>query len=331
MANLTQIIEFAQPESGGETFLSGFPFFHLAGLCMGLNALALGCTQVLIPDPRNTKHIVAEIRRYRPTVLVNVPSLFMMLLETPGFDKVDHTNLNFCISGAAPFPADAINALEKVLGKGKLVEVYGMTEASPLVTMNPRHGTKKIGTVGLPLPSTYVRLVDIETGTRDVPVGQEGEIIVHGPQVMQGYLDKPEETANQLRDMDGKKWLYTGDVARMDEDGYFTIADRTKDMLIVGGYKVFSREVEEKLYDHPAIELCAIIGVPNPDRPGNDRVKLVVQVAQSHKNKDPKAVEADIIEYCKANLAPYKVPKIVEFVDEVPLTAVGKVDKKALR
>jgi acyl-CoA synthetase (AMP-forming)/AMP-acid ligase II len=142
---------------------------------------------------------------------------------------------------------------------------------------------------------------------------------------------KPEETAHAIRDIDGEKWLYTGDVARMDEDGYFSIADRVKDMLIVGGYKVFSREVEEKLYEHPSIEFCAIVGLPNPDRPGSEIVKAVIQKPSGAGAEDLATLEADVKAYCKENMAPYKIPKIVEFVDEIPLTAVGKVDKKALR
>ena len=206
-----------------------------------------------------------------------------------------------------------------------------MTETSPIVTMNPRRAKKKIGSVGLPLPSTCVRLVDLETGERQVPVGEEGEIIVCGPQVMQGYLNNPGETKIALRDHDGTVWLHTGDVGRMDEDGFFTIVDRTKDMLNVGGFKVFSRELEEKLYEHPAIELCAIIGIPNPKRPGTDQVRLVVQLRQAYKHKDKKEVEADIMAFARENFSPYKVPRIIDFVDEMPLTTVGKVDKKSLK
>jgi long-chain acyl-CoA synthetase len=331
IANVTQIFEWIKPEEGRETGVSGFPFFHLAGLALGLVGLAAGTAQVLIPDPRNTKHIIKEIARYRPTILVNVPTLYMMLLDEPEFRKLDFSNLNFCLSGASPFPADKIRELESVIGTNKLIEVYGMTETSPIITMNPRRGKKKIGAVGLPVQSTRVRLMDLETGAQEVPMGEEGELIVQGPQVMKGYLNKPDETDIAIREIKGEKWLYTGDVARMDPDGYFTIVDRSKDMLNVGGYKVFSREVEEKLYEHPAIEHCAIIGVPNPDRPGTERVKLVVQLAQSSKGRNREDIQAEILAFSKENLSPYKVPKIIEFTEEIPLTPVGKVDKKALR
>ena len=331
IANVTQIFEWIKPDEGNETGVSGFPFFHLAGLALGLVGLAAGTAQVLIPDPRNTKHIIKEIARYRPTILVNVPTLYMMLLDEPEFRKLDFSTLNFCLSGASPFPADKIKELESVIGPNKVIEVYGMTETSPITTMNPRRGKKKIGTVGLPVQSTRVRLMDLETGTRQVPVGEEGELIVQGPQVMKGYLNNPEETDIAIRELDGEKWLFTGDVARMDEAGYFTIVDRSKDMLNVGGYKVFSREVEEKLYEHPAIEQCAIIGVPNPNRPGTEIVKLVVQLAQTFQERNTEEIKGELLAFSRENLSPYKVPKIIEFTGEIPLTAVGKVDKKALR
>ncbi|MGD2126503.1 MAG: AMP-binding protein [Desulfobacteraceae bacterium] len=331
VANVTQVDEWCKPEKGKEVLLSCFPFFHLAGLALGLVGLASGGTQVLIPDPRNTKHIVTELDRYRPTILVNVPSLYLMLLDEPGFKKLDFSNLKFCISGASPFPVDGIRALESVVGTNKLIEVYGMTETSPIITMNPRRGKKKIGTVGLPVQSTRVKLVDLETETREVPVGDEGELIVQGPQVMKGYLSRPDETEIALKEFQGERWLYTGDVALMDEEGYFTIVDRSKDMVNVAGFKVFSREVEEKLHDHPAIELCAIIGVPNPKRPGSEMVKLVVQLAQPYRGRNEEEVKEDIIAFAREKLSPYKVPKIIQFMERLPLTPVGKVDKKALR
>jgi acyl-CoA synthetase (AMP-forming)/AMP-acid ligase II len=173
--------------------------------------------------------------------------------------------------------------------------------------------------------------MDLETGSTDVPVGEEGEIVAQGPQVMKGYFNKPNETATALREHEGSIWLHTGDVARMDEDGYFTIVDRSKDMLNVGGFKVFSREVEEKLYEHPAIELCAIVGEPNPKRPGTDIVKLVFQPSEEYRHKGHEEIKKEIIEFSRANFAPYKAPKKIEIRENLPLTPIGKVDKKALR
>jgi acyl-CoA synthetase (AMP-forming)/AMP-acid ligase II len=316
---------------GEEVILSGFPLFHIAGLALGLGSLFQGHTQILIPDPRNTKLIISEIAKYRPTILVNVPSLYMMLMEQPAFRKLDYSRLAFCLSAASPFPAESIRELESIIGENKLIECFGMTEVCALCSMNPRLGTKKIGSVGLPICNNRIRLMDLETGTNDVPVGEEGEIVVSAPHVMKGYLNKPSDTENALREHDGEIWLHTGDVARMDEDGYFYIVDRTKDMLNVGGYKVFSREVEERLYEHPAIEFCAVIGIPNTKRPGTDIVKLVVQLSSGYMDKQPDGVKDEILEYARVNMAPYKVPKIIEIAEEIPLTAVGKVDKKILR
>jgi long-chain acyl-CoA synthetase len=330
-ANIAQARAWFHMEAGKEVFLSGFPFFHLAGLMLAMTTLALGGTQVLIPNPRDTDHLCREIARYRPTILVNVPTLYIMLMENPKFRKLDFSQLAFCLSGASPFPVESIRALEAIVGTGKVVEVYGMTETSPLITGNPHLGQKKIGTVGLPLPNTRVKLADLETGSLEVPWGEEGELIIQGPQVMKGYLNRPEETAHALREFQGEVWMHTGDVARMDEAGYFTLVDRAKDMLNVGGFKVFSREVEEKLYDHPAVDLCAIIGVPNPQRPGSELVKLVVQRSPAAKDRPEETLKQDILNFARENLSPYKVPKIIEFVDSLPLTPVGKVDKKALR
>jgi acyl-CoA synthetase (AMP-forming)/AMP-acid ligase II len=226
---------------------------------------------------------------------------------------------------------DSIKALEQIVGKGKVTEGLGMTEGGVVLIANPIKNPTKLGTVGIPFQSTYVKLVDLNTGTKEVPFGKEGEIIVRGPQLFKCYHNKPEETVQALREFQGKKWLYTGDVAKMDEDGYFTIVDRTKDMINVSGYKVFSREVEDTLYEHPAIESCGIVGMPDPERPGSELVKVIIQLSNSHKDKDRAVLEQQIIEYCSENMAAYKRPKNIEFVDQLPLTSVGKVDKKVLR
>jgi long-chain acyl-CoA synthetase len=330
ITNVIIIGEWCNFEMGTETFCSAFPFFHLAGTAVYLYALYYGATYILIPDPRNTGHICKEIEKYHPTVLVNVPSLYMMLLADPAFAKLDHSYSKLYFSAAAPLAEETIKALEDVIGKGKMVEGYGMTETGPLQSLNPV-GRTKPGTVGTPLSNVRLKLVDLEGGTKEVPIGEEGEIIVQTPSLMKGYHNKPEETANAIREFEGEKWMYTGDVARMDEEGYLSIVDRSKDMIIVSGFKVFSREVEDKLYDHPAVELCALVGVPNPDRPGSELVKAFIQLAPEYREKDHKKLKEEIISFARENMAPYKVPKSVEFIDEIPLTSVGKVDKKALR
>ena len=330
-SNLTQVKEWADFELAQDVLCSGFPFFHLAGLMFGMTAMATANTQCLIPDPRNTKNICSEIRTHAPSIYANVPTLYQMLLENPVFKKLDFSPAKNFISGAAPFAVESIRAFEAVVGQGKVVELYGMTETSPVITCNPVAGNKKIGSVGVPIPNTNVRLVDVENGTDIMPVGEPGELIVRGPQVMKGYHNKPEETDHAMREHDGNIWLHTGDVARMDEDGYFYIMDRSKDMLIVGGYKVFSREVEETLYQQKAVEFCAIIGLPDPKRPGSEIVKAVIQLSADAQNQNADALKKNITTYCRENMAPYKVPKVIEFIDAIPLTAVGKVDKKALR
>jgi long-chain acyl-CoA synthetase len=229
------------------------------------------------------------------------------------------------ISGAAPFPTESIKEFEAVIGQGKVIEAYGMTENSPGVTMNPYLGTKKIGTVGIPLPNTEVKLVDVSDRSREVSLGEPGEIVIRGPQTFKGYWNKPKETENALQD----GWFYSGDVGFMDKDGYITIVDRTKDMIIVSGYKVFSVEVDDKMNKHPAIELCSSVGVPDPDRPGSEMVKLYVLLKEGYKPSEE--IKEDILNFAKENLAKYKVPKFIEILKEMPLTTIGKVDKKLLR
>lgn len=331
MANISQFEHWLQIKKGQEVWACGFPMFHQAGLFVMTCALCWAATQILIPDPRNTAHIIKELAKYKPTYLFNVPSLYMMLLSEPDFRKLDFTDLKHCVSGAAPFPVETMNELERVVGRKKIVEVWGMTETSPLISANPVTNKQKPGSVGLPLPGTEFRIVDLKDSETEMPIGHEGELICSGPQVMKGYLNKPEETANTLREHDGNVWMHTGDVGRMDKDGFVYIVDRAKDMIIVGGYKVFSSEVEGKLYKHPAIDLCAVVGVKNSERPDSEIIKLVIQKSECCKDKSNEEVKLEIMNFAKENLAPYKVPKIYDFIDSIPLTSVGKIDKKALR
>lgn len=315
-------------EKGKGLAMSGFPFFHIAGLFFCENCLYLGWSQVLLADPRDTVHICNEMKKYKPTVLANVPSLYQLLLKTKKFKRLDHSILDVCISAAAPFPAESQKQLESMVGEGKLLEFYGMTETSPLTVGNPYKGKRKLGSIGLPVLNTELKLVDPNTN-EEVPLGKPGEICVKGPMVMKGYHNKPEETANML-DKDG--WLKTGDVAIMDEEGYLRIVDRTKDMIIVSGFKVFSAKLEDTLTKHPAIGMIATIGIPNPDRPGSEIVKAFIQLDPSYEyDGNETALKESITQFAKENCSPYEVPKIIEISEELPLTMVGKVDKKALR
>jgi long-chain acyl-CoA synthetase len=310
--------------------LSGFPMFHIAGLMLCEVPISLGWTQVLIPNPRDTDRICEEMARYHPTALVNVPSLYQLLMENPKFKKLDFSKVTVCISGAAPFPKESQEELAKIIGSGKLLELLGMTETSPVNAMNPAKGKRKIGSVGLPLLNTDFKIIDTATG-KETEIGVAGELYIKGPSVMQGYFNKPEETKSAV-DEDG--YMHTGDVGFMDEEGYITIVDRTKDMIIVGGFKVFSNKVEDMLSSHPAVDIIVLIGVPNPERPGSEIVKAYIKLDPGYKDREDggeEALKADFIKFAKMHCTPYEVPKIIEIIDEIPLTAVGKIDKKALR
>jgi long-chain acyl-CoA synthetase len=326
--NILSISRWLGWEWGKGVLLSAFPMFHVAGLTVCESAIYFGWTQVLIPNPRDTDHICSEMTKYEPTNLANVPSLYQMLMANPKFKDLDHSDLGTCISAAAPFPVESQQELESIIGEGKLLELYGMTETSPVATMNPSRGQKKLGTVGMPFLNVECKLVDPGSG-EVAPLGEAGEICFKGPLVMQGYFNKPQETQNAI-DEDG--YMHTGDVGIMDEDGYLRIVDRTKDMIIVGGFKVFSSKVEDILSQHQAIEMVALIGVDNPDRPGSELVKAFVQIDPEYSfNGNQEALEEDITRFAKDKCAPYEAPKIIEFIDEMPLTTVGKVDKKVLR
>ena len=331
VANVMQYGHWLDTKRGTDILLCAYPMFHIAGLFHVAQSFAFAFTQVLIPDPRNTEQIIRLLKVHRPTFIAIVPALSIMLLREPDFRELDFSKLQIFMCGAAPFPEKKAIELNAVIGANKLVEVFGMTETSPLLTANPKDGIKKVGSIGIPLPSTRLKLVDLETGEQEVPQGQEGEIIATGPQVMKGYYNNPEETSIALREHESEPWIHTGDVARSDEDGFFFIVDRAKDMINVGGYKVFSTEVEHKLSKHPAIELCAVLGINNPNRSGSELVKLVVEKSMPFADKPEESIREDILVFARKKLAPYKVPKIVEFMKSIPLTSVGKVNKKALR
>jgi long-chain acyl-CoA synthetase len=323
MSNRTQVLAWL--DLGPDFFaLSAFPLFHIAGLAFGGFSLTVGATQICVPNPRDTHFIINEMKKYKPHAVVNVPTVFFELMKKPEFRKLDLSNLKFCLSAAAPFPSEYIGELESIIGKGNFIELYGMTETSPCTCCNPRYGKKKPTSIGMPLPDTEFRLIDPETGL-PAKDGEPGEIAVRGPQLMKGYYNTPEETANAIRD----GWMFTGDVARMDEDGYFYIVDRVKDMVIVSGFKVFTRELDDVLIKHPDVELAASIGIPDPNRPGSERVGVAV-VLKPGIEKDNSEKEK-LLKYLKENVAPYKIPKKIEFMDQLPTSAVGKVLKRELR
>jgi len=307
------------------TILSAFPLFHQAGLILGMITMAIGGTQVAVPNPRDLEFLIKAMKRYKPGGVVNVPTIFLDLLKKPKFHSLDFSGIEWFISGAAPFPPEYIKEFEDVVGKGKLIELLGMTETSPVHMSLPRYGSKKPGSVGIPYPDTEVKLVDPETG-EIVDQGKPGELVVKGPQVFTiGYHNRPEETANTLRD----GWIYTGDICTMDEDGYFYVVDRVKDMVIVSGFKVFTRTVDDVLMEHPDIDMAATIGLPDPKRPGSEIVATAIVLKPDVEKADD--TRENITQYMRQKVAPYKVPKRIEFMDELPLSAVGKVLKRELR
>ena len=329
-ANVTQLSAVYSFDMGRDAFCSGLPMFHIAGLVLSLLGPYFGMDQIILPDPRNTKYIMDQIIKYRPNLFVNVPTLYLMLMTEPRFKDLDWSFARIFFYGAAPFTEDGIRSLEKVVGRDKVRALYGMTETCPGIAHDHPGVPRRPGSVGLPMPGISLRLVDALTGEGDVPIEQEGEIIISGPQVMRGYHNKPDETSSVFMKIDGRVWMRTGDIGRMDEDGFLYIVDRSKDMIIVSGYKVFSTELEDKLSEHPAIEMCAAVGAPNPDRPETELVKLVVQKSALYENKPDDDVRDEILTFAREKLAAYKIPKIIEFRD-MPLTAVGKIDKKRLR
>jgi len=321
VANMMQAHAWIRPvlREGEDKILCVLPFFHLYGIaaCLHLGVL-LGATLILLPR-WDVQEVLTAIHRLRPTLFPGVPTMYIAINHYPDLNRYDLSSLRFCLSGAAPLPAEVQQEFERRSGC-RMVQGYGMTEASPVTHLTPLVGETPLRSTGLPVPNTDARIVDVETGQRTLPPGEEGEIIVRGPQVMKGYWQRPTETANVLRD----GWLHTGDIGYMDERGFFYVVDRKKDMIISGGAKVFPREVEEVLYQHPGVREAAVVGVPDPY--WGEAVKAYIVPREGVHLE-----EAEIIQFCKERLAAYKVPKSVEFRDELPKTLVGKVLRRVLR
>ncbi len=320
VANAYQVLEWLPEKDPNEVFIGVLPYFHSYGMTTSLNApIAYGSTIVLIPDPRDIKRILEAIEKYKISIFCGVPTMYNAILNYPELKKYDISSIKYCISGAAPLPIEVKREFEKVTG-GKLVEGYGLSETSPVTHANPLNGLNKEGSIGIPFPDTYAVVVDDEG--KILPIGEVGELAIKGPQVMKGYWKMEEETKKVL--ING--WLLTGDMAKIDEDGYFYIVDRKKDMIIAGGYNIYPREVEEVLYEHPAVLEAAVVGVPDPYR--GETVKAFIVLKPEYRGK---VSEEEIIQFCKERLAAYKVPRIIEFRDELPKSAVGKILRRVLR
>jgi long-chain acyl-CoA synthetase len=304
---------------GDERYLMVIPYFHIYGQTVGL-LLGAWNGAMQIPIPKFDPNLLIEaIKQYKPSFFPGAPTLYISMLNHPEIKNCGLENVRRFNSGSAPLPLEVIERFEKLSG-AMLYEGYGLTEASPTTHSTPTLAKRKIGSIGLPFPSTDCKIVDLETGERVVPVGEAGELCVRGPQVMKGYWNRPEETAIALRD----GWLYTGDVARMDEDGFFYIVQRKKDMIIVSGFNVYPNEVEDVLFTHPAVLEAAVIGVPDQYR--GEAVKAFITLRPG-----ANATADEVIEFCRANLAKYKIPSLIEFLPSLPKSAVGKVLRRELR
>lgn len=307
-------------EEGKEVVLTAIPLFHSYGMNTAMNlAMSGAATMVLIVNPRDLKDLLDSINKYRPTIFPGVPAMYIAINNHQGVaaGKYDVSSIRACISGSAPLLQETKMRFEEITG-GKLVEGYGLTEAHVATHANPIHGENRPG-IGLPLPGIEARIVDAEEGKQEMPVGELGELILNGPSIMAGYWQMPAETANALRD----GWLYTGDLVRMDEDGYFYVEDRKKDLIIASGFNVYPREVEEILAMHPDVLEVAVAGIPHERR--GETVKAWVV-----KREDSTLTGEALIEWSKEQLASYKYPRLVEFRDELPRTTVGKVLKREL-
>lgn len=317
-------------EKGGKhTYLGVLPWYHSFGLTL---VMLTGCANasrvVCIPDPRAGNPpftgVLKAIEKYKVTIVVGVPTIYSAMANHPLIDKFDLSSVIACGSGAAPLPIEIINRFEEKTG-AIIFEGYGLTETSPVISINPTDLEKrKIGTVGIPIPGTDVKILDTETGTKELPPGEDGEIAVSGPQVMKGYWMRPELNSEIFREINGKRYLLTGDIGHLDDDGFLVITDRKKDMIIVGGFNVYPRDVEEVLYTHPKVAHAAAIGVPD-ERTG-EKVKAFVQLKPG-----TQATEEEIIEFCRSRMAGYKRPKEVEFRDSLPMSVVGKILRRMLR
>jgi long-chain acyl-CoA synthetase len=323
MSNRMQTLNYLDLTTD-EIALSAFPLFHIAGLAMMGFTMTNGATQICVPDPRDSHFLIESIKANKPTTIINVPTVFFELIKQPEFKALDLGSVKFCLSAAAPFPPENIKELESVIGENQFIELYGMTETSPVTCCNPRYGKKKPASIGMPLPDTEFKLIDPGTG-QPAALGEPGEIAIRGPQLMKEYFGQPEETANAVRD----GWMFTGDVAYMDEDGYFYIVDRVKDMVNVSGFKVFTRELDDFMVKHPDIEMAASFGVDDPQRPGSERVVAAIVLKPGVEKSD--AEKEKILQYLRDNVAAYKVPKVIEFKDELPTSGVGKVLKRELK
>lgn len=321
LANVIQTYEYLQDKItlGKDRYLTVIPLFHVFGMtaCMNLS-IYTGAMSIMLPK-FDIDEVLQTIKDLKPSAFPGVPTMYIAITNHPKAEKYGLDSIRLCNSGSAPMPVELLRNFEKKTG-ATIVEGYGLSESSPITHCNPPFSTRKPGSVGIGIPSTEYKVVDLEEGTKELPTGETGELIIRGPQVMKGYCNMPEETAQTLRN----GWLYTGDIASIDEEGYVYIVDRKKDLIIASGYNIYPRDVEEIIYQHPAIQEAVVVGIPDSYR--GETVKAVVVL------KEGKTfTEEELITYCRDNMATYKAPHVIEFREDLPKTNVGKILRRKVR
>ncbi|MCM3291276.1 long-chain fatty acid--CoA ligase [Paenibacillus sp. MER 180] len=308
---------FYKVKRGEEIFLGALPFFHVFGMTILMNLCTL-CRGMNVLVPKfEPSEMLRIIHKLRPTVFPGAPTMYISLINHPDTDRYDLSSIHTCISGAASLPLEVQEKFEAITGC-VLIEGYGLTEASPITHANLLWGKRKNGSIGIPFPDTEAKIVDSYTG-EELPQGEVGELVVRGPQVMKGYWNKPEETVTALRD----GWLYTGDLGRQDEDGFFSIIDRKKDLIIAGGFNIYPREVEEVLYEHPCVKEAVVVGVPDSYRGETVKAYIVTRTGTQ-------VTQEELNVWCRERMASFKVPRQYEFRSELPKTIAGKVLRRML-
>ncbi len=335
------IIEYAKfihgdgkkPESmyggGFHSFLGVLPWYHSFGITVALLTSAkLTGKLICIPDPRAGNppftEVLKAVQKYKPTFMPAVPTIYVAFTNHAMIDQYDLSSLMGCFSGGAPLPPEVCKQFEDKTGS-IIFEGYGLTETAPVASVNPTFKeTRKIGSIGFPLPGTDIKILDLENPAKELPQGEDGEVAICGPQVMKGYWNRPDANDEVFVHIDGKRYFLTGDIGNIDKDGYISITDRKKDMIIVGGFNVYPREVEDILYTHPKVELTAVVGVP--DEKAGEKVKAFIKLKEGETE-----TEEEMTAFCKENMAGYKRPRVIEFRDEIPVSNIGKVLRRVLR
>ncbi len=330
VANMLQtegVLDLFDTPPEDEIFLGAIPFFHVYGLVIVVStSVYRGCKVVLVPNPRDIDDVLGNIETFRATLFPGVPALYNAINNHPKVQngEIDLSSLHLCLSGSAPLPEATKIEFERLSG-GTVREGFGMSEAPTATHFNPIYKENRPGSIGVPLPEMDMRIVSLDDGETDLPVGDVGELVMAGPNVMAGYHGMLEETRNVLREKDGVRWLYTGDIARMDEDGYFYIVDRKKDMALIGGFNVYPTAVENAITSHTAVLEVGVAAIPHPEREGQEALKAWVVL------KPGESLEADeLIDFLGDKLAPYEIPRRVAFIDELPKTAIGKTLRREL-